>query len=661
MKLRRTSKAVHGGRRKLRRLSLAGGAVALGISATAGLLATSVSSASATSTSAVYAPVPIYLGTFVTDGIISPSSHLEQAVRDAQGNYWISVYSGTGVGDLLEVNGVTRQAEAVVELGNGFAPIDGLAANSMVYFVNFKGGSDSVIQLDPSKLPAASTTGLPIYSLAEASSAVTFPGSSVFSSTFVSSNSIGTDSAGSDSAGSVYITSGKDIYGISSSGTVTTYATSSAFDSAMTVYDGYLYAGSSNNKEIFGFPLSNLSSTSTNSPTVTITANTFTGNLGDFSGQMVNGAPELWFLREFTGTVGYADAQPASGSATASEYKISTGAGSTYSGYVEGMVPGRTGLWISTGAINGNQGSGAVNFYRIDPSNLNASGSGTSATISPTLVPVPPTLATLSSDDFALDNNNPIVQVPFTSCQSQFIAEQTINAPSGPACPVLTLQKTDNVNHATNYNSVFQYFLTAGVSTSSQVAEGQALTINDPLPTGMVATAASGSGWSCASTTFPATTVSCTYAIAANQALLPGQSAPVLTVTVRAPSSTTVSSVVNQASVLSNDAATVYASDTVSLSTAVTPVTSPPVTAPSVTTTTTPPTTTAPPTTAVVAVAANSAPPTTAAPVTKTVTVPSVHTGKPWSSETYWFLAALSAVIGFSLILPWRRKSISLK
>ena len=38
-----------------------------------------------------------------------------------------------------------------------------------------------------------------------------------------------------------------------------------------------------------------------------------------------------------------------------------------------------------------------------------------------------------------------------------------------------------------------------------------------------------------------------------------------------------------------------------------------------------------------------------------TVTVPAVHTGEPWSS-TYWYLlVGLSAVLGASLLIPWRR------
>lgn len=40
---------------------------------------------------------------------------------------------------------------------------------------------------------------------------------------------------------------------------------------------------------------------------------------------------------------------------------------------------------------------------------------------------------------------------------------------------------------------------------------------------------------------------------------------------------------------------------------------------------------------------------------TSTVTIPAVHTGEPWSS-TYWYLlVGLSAVLGASLLVPWRK------
>jgi LPXTG-motif cell wall-anchored protein len=41
--------------------------------------------------------------------------------------------------------------------------------------------------------------------------------------------------------------------------------------------------------------------------------------------------------------------------------------------------------------------------------------------------------------------------------------------------------------------------------------------------------------------------------------------------------------------------------------------------------------------------------------------VPSVHTGEAWSSNYYWALAALSAIVGFALLVPRRRRSAETK
>ena len=48
--------------------------------------------------------------------------------------------------------------------------------------------------------------------------------------------------------------------------------------------------------------------------------------------------------------------------------------------------------------------------------------------------------------------------------------------------------------------------------------------------------------------------------------------------------------------------------------------------------------------------------PSTTAPSTSTVTVPSTHTGRPWSSVFYWWLVSAAGIFGISLLVPRRRR-----
>ena len=113
-----------------------------------------------------------------------------------------------------------------------------------------------------------------------------------------------------------------------------------------------------------------------------------------------------------------------------------------------------------------------------------------------------------------------------------------------PVGPVLTITKT----HAGNFTQgeTGAIYTVTVTNSGSGATDGTTVTVTDPMPSGLTATAASGTGWDCTGTTFPTTgTVTCTR----SDVLASLAAYPTLTITVDV-SPTASSPITNTASVV---------------------------------------------------------------------------------------------------------------
>ncbi|WP_052605078.1 hypothetical protein [Acidithrix ferrooxidans] len=250
--------------------------------------------------------------------------------------------------------------------------------------------------------------------------------------------------------------------------------------------------------------------------------------------------------------------------------------------------------------------------------------------------PVPSqfSLDTVSGPSGATPNWNCQVNHP----QNSFSCSYT---PASPIAPGTTLPPI-TVGVKANATGSFTNTATAESEDANPVQWSDTVTVSSPATT--------------TTTTAPPTTTPVTVPSFSSSTTTP----PPTTTPVTAPSLSTTTTTAPPTT-------TPVTAPSLSTTTTTAPPTTTPVTAPSLsTTTTTPPTTlvpvtapsfssstTTPPTTLVPVTAPSTANPATTVPKSASqVVVPSTHTGKPWGTLVYWYLAALLAIVGSVILWP---------
>ena len=511
----------------------------------------------ASSTTPVYAPVAFNLAALIHGGVLGPLVHLEQTVQAANGNYYVDTDGGTaasGGNEIIEVSGsAPHAAVGVIQLPSalaGAAMGDGVAIGDTLYYRNVTGanplgvsGACPVIAIDLNKLPSPTTSS-------------TTPSYSVWTPT---SSTSGLSCPPEPSSGSPYgATTGKT-YPIAAVGStlywtgqssVYAWNTSTNTKSVTRVASGsfttgglsvsvlggstYAFVGTSSDViDMFDLGTNGVTVASAPSYTWTLPAS---GGWGDF--QLSLHSSRLWFVREFETQIGYvpiptslANVSPSSpGTGTGYLYRISNVPDGTQA---ESMTldPATGNLWVASGNVNGKSSPGGqVDFGWFNPANFTGSGTNSGQSVGSVTLNYESTPQGLSlgADDFVLVNSAP--------------AYFSLG-------PILSITKTDNVNHVTTSGAPFNWTITAGVSSLSSYSEppaagsevplsssqdqypsGFPITVTDPLPAGITPTGpASGTGWSCAQSGDAAKGYleTCTYSLGANAGPLePGSTLP---------------------------------------------------------------------------------------------------------------------------------------
>ncbi|NNN14471.1 MAG: hypothetical protein HKL82_01255 [Acidimicrobiaceae bacterium] len=450
----------------MRRLIIASAVALVGlfpIAATA--LTGSVASASP-SASPTYSPVPLDLANLINNSSsgISLSTHFEQTLLDASGNYWVD----TTDGKLIEISGSAPHVSiGYIDVGGSL--FDAVAGPNDQLFIINQGSSScpvEVISVAPSNLTLNQSTLQ--FSLGTGPTCITPLAGNSFGSS--SSYSITSDGA------NIFFTQDTNQSGISGGNSTlwminpntlvaTPYPLSVSIDQAMTVAGGYLFAGSSSHNRVYQFKLSGMSG-ALNTPVDTYTVSG-SGSLGDF--QYVT-APagasysnELWFVREFTGQVGYVPvaSSPSANTIAGTDYQVAGAPNSE----TESMTldPATNNLWIASGNVNG------ISFPNVSFGYFNPGSLPTSGTINPTFVNTPNNVS-LSADDFVLENGNPT-----------YFDNSPLNA----------LTKTDNVGGKTLDSQSFNFTINPSIASTSPINGYGSYELIDPMPTGITVTGVS--------------------------------------------------------------------------------------------------------------------------------------------------------------------------
>ena len=455
----------------MRRLIIASAVALVGlfpIAATA--LTGSVASASPStspSTSPTYSPVPLDLANLINNSStgISLSTHFEQTLLDtSDGNYWVD----TTQGQLIEISGSAPHVSiGYIDVGGSL--FDAVAGPNDQFFIINQGSSScpvEVINVASSNLTLNPSTLQ--FSLGTGPTCIT-PSTGSFGGS--SSYSIASDGT------NIYFTQDTNQSGISGGNstlwqidTSTLVATpeplSVSIDQAMTVAGGYLFVGSSSQNSIYQFKLG-LRSGALNTPLNTYTVNG-PGSLGDFQYVMAPAGAsysnELWFVREFTGQVGYVlvASSPSANPIAGTDYQVAGAPNSEIESMT--LASGTNNLWIASGNVNGTSYPN-VSFGYFNPGSLPTSGT----IISPTFVNTPNNVS-LSADDFVLENGNPT-----------YFDNSPLNA----------LTKTDNVGGKTLDNQSFNFTINPSIASTSPIDGYGSYELIDPMPTGITATGVS--------------------------------------------------------------------------------------------------------------------------------------------------------------------------
>jgi fimbrial isopeptide formation D2 family protein len=506
--------------------------------ASAGLLgvstiAVSTALSGTASASPVSSPTPVALNLSslinLSPPVVNPqTTAFEQTVVDQQGNMWTdSVQNG-----LLVENAAASPHSAVGYInltnyinmtGSGF--YDQVAIGNVIFTVQQGSTSCPVIATNVAPTNLAPTPSAPFeLSLKTPPVCVTAPAGYSFSGQ--SSYTVW------QSNGSLYFTTiGNDakitgangtIWKVSPSSTVATpYAIPTRISAEITTWNGYLLIKGQGN-QVFQYDLASLSNSGMNFPYITYTVPMVRAyDFADMTVVNTSNGPELWFLRKHQGELGViplTQNPEKPRSSYMGEYLPITNA---LSSSLEGLTydPSSHSLWLVSGDVEGSHGTN-FQFGFFDPSTVMPSTTTvTLTTVSPTTTPV------VSTDDFAVVNGAPT-----------YFTNQT---------PVNALTKTDSANGQPVVNTSFDYTITPSISATSPADGYGTYTLNDPMPTGVTATAVAAAApttgqmaWTCnlvsgTSTAGGSGTVNCTVNEGMTQ-LAPGYVFPSIVVTATA-------------------------------------------------------------------------------------------------------------------------------
>ena len=514
-----------------------------GVGLAAGLMAMGAFGGSATSltasaTAATYSPVAFNLASLINGGVLSPSVHLEQTVQAANGNYYVNTDGGNGItstNEIIDVSGIAPHAAiGVIQLPSaldGQALGDGVTIGSTLYYRNVTGKNPiggtnvcPVIAVDLSNLgtptTSATTPTYSVWKLTHTSTGLSCPPEPSSGSSFSASEKnypIATYN------NVIYWTSTSSLFAWNlRSGSVTRVVSSLPTGGGLSVNSiggsVYAFVGSTGNSiGMYDLGSNGLTPAPNASYTWTLPAS---GGFGDF--QLSQNGSQLWFVREFKTQIGYVSlpsSMSTPGSGTGRLYRITNVPNGGTQAESMTLDPSTGNLWVASGNVNGQSSfGGQVDFGWFNPSSF--SGSGTSVGSVALNYKSTPSGLSLGADDFALVGSNP--------------AYFSLG-------PILSITKTDNVNHVTTSGAPFDWTITAGVSGQSSysepgpgqgvVAEGTLkasantnsssgsvfpIMVTDPLPTGVTPTsAATGTGWSCIQSGSSSTgyVETCTYSL----------------------------------------------------------------------------------------------------------------------------------------------------
>ncbi|MGC8480574.1 MAG: hypothetical protein ACP5PJ_03420, partial [Acidimicrobiales bacterium] len=445
----------------------------LGVSTIAA--ATALSGTASASPASTPTPVALNLSNLInlSPPVVNPgTTSFEQTVVDQQGNMWTdSVKDGLLVENAAasphSAIGYINLTRYISMTGTGF--YDQLAIGNTIFTVQQGSTSCPVIATNvaPSNLFPAPFTPFEL-GLKTPPTCVTAPAGYSFSGQ--SSYTVW------QSNGSLYFTTiGHDSQVTGSNGTIwkvspgssvaTPYAIPTRISAEITAWNGYLLIKGQGN-QVFQYDLASLSNTGLNSPYITYTVPTVKAyDFADMTVVNTSNGPELWFLRKLEGAVGViplTQNPEKPKSSYVGEYLSVTNASSPA---LEGLIYDASShsLWLVSGDVEGAHGTN-FQFGFFDPSTVMPSTTSvTLTTVNPTTTPV------ISTDDFAVVNGAPT-----------YFTNQT---------PLNALTKTDSANGQPVVNTSFTYTITPSISATSPADGYGTYTLNDPMPTGVTATA----------------------------------------------------------------------------------------------------------------------------------------------------------------------------
>ncbi|WP_298443116.1 hypothetical protein, partial [Ferrimicrobium sp.] len=493
------------------------GGLVLALGSTAIAAVGTSSSSLASNNTPVYTPVAFNVASLINGGVLSSTVHLEQTVQAANGNYYVDTDGGNGVtstNEIIDVSGsAPHAAVGIIQLPSSLAGValgDGVAIGDTLYYRNVNGanpvggtGACPVIAVNLAGLPTATdSTTTPSYSvwtLTSSSAALTCP-PVPSSGAFITGNEVyPIASLGS----TVYWLGKSSLFAWNTTtDTVTRLVTGLSPGGGLSVNaiggSVYAFVGTSGSA-IDLYNLGGNGSTAAATPTYSWTL-AASGGWGDF--QLSQSGTRLWFVREFHTQIGYVPIpgdlpNPATTSGTGRVYTINNVPGGASQAESMTLDPTTGNLWVASGNVNGKASTGGeVDFGWFNPSTFSGSGTSSGASVGSVALNYESTPQSLSlgADDFVLVGSSP--------------AYFSLG-------PILSITKTDNVNHVTTSGAPFDWTITAGLSSESASDEpyfsetagtleqtnnpsGFPITVTDPLPAGITPTGpATGTDWTC--------------------------------------------------------------------------------------------------------------------------------------------------------------------